>query len=126
MSCSHGTLNMVGLLFLNIGSSTDPSFVTAELRSLYAHSDLNSQYIDAYFRKHPQPTMSWIQDLGNGRWGDASGTLLKQSEHATHLATRHVWASFLRTKNYLFWIGYVEHWQACANCAERDFAKSSH
>ncbi|KAI5123360.1 hypothetical protein M0805_001781 [Coniferiporia weirii] len=65
----------------------------AELRCMFAQSELYGTYIDAFFEKHPHPNVSWMHELGKGRWGTASLTLLAQSGHASDLATRNVMLS---------------------------------
>ncbi|THH12017.1 hypothetical protein EW145_g257 [Phellinidium pouzarii] len=61
-----------------------------ELRCMFAQSELYGSYIDTFFSKHPQPSLSWVHDLGKGHWGTASATLLAQSGEILDLATRHV------------------------------------
>ena len=65
-------------------------FFTAELRCLFAQSDEYSGYIDKYFAKNPNPSISWIHELGKSRWGAASSTLLVQASVTADLPTRHV------------------------------------
>ncbi|TDL24789.1 hypothetical protein BD410DRAFT_813702 [Rickenella mellea] len=65
----------------------------AELRSMFAQSDVYSTYIDAFFSKNAHPAISWIHDLEKGRWGTASHTLLLQANHTPDLSVRHVMLS---------------------------------
>lgn len=57
---------------------------------MFAQSELYTNHIDAYFAKHPQPSISWIHNLGKGRWTTTSQTLLSQANGTSDLATRHV------------------------------------
>lgn len=69
---------------------TNPPHVAGELRSLFALGDVYTDYVDSFFAKHPHPSLSWIHDLGKGRWETASLTLLKEANHTADLSTRHV------------------------------------
>ena len=66
-----------------------------ELRCMFELSDQYGSYIDAFFLKHPYPYVSWIHDLGKGRWGSASVTLLSNAERMQDLETRHVRVSYI-------------------------------
>ncbi|EJD02313.1 uncharacterized protein FOMMEDRAFT_124682 [Fomitiporia mediterranea MF3/22] len=64
-----------------------------EVRCLFEQSETYGEYIDAFFIKHPYPNVSWVHDIGKGRWGSASSTLLTQVDRTLDLETRHVMLS---------------------------------
>jgi nuclear pore complex protein Nup133 len=47
-------------------------------------------YMDKYFTQHPHPAISWVHDVGKGRYKSAAGALLEESSQATHLEEKHV------------------------------------
>lgn len=65
----------------------------AELRCIFAQNDSYRPYIDSFFSRHPYPSVSWVHDLGNGRWRSASCSLLAQSEFTLDLDARHAMLS---------------------------------
>ncbi|RPD66182.1 hypothetical protein L227DRAFT_539315 [Lentinus tigrinus ALCF2SS1-6] len=62
-----------------------------ELRTMFAQD--HSGYLDLFFADHKHPGISWIHDLGRGRYADASQALRTESEHATELASKHLMLS---------------------------------
>ncbi|KZT09491.1 uncharacterized protein LAESUDRAFT_646564 [Laetiporus sulphureus 93-53] len=58
-----------------------------ELRTLFARR--HDEYLDAFFASHPHPSISWIHDLGRGRYDYASKALLLESERTVNLEERH-------------------------------------
>jgi len=62
-----------------------------ELRTMFAQN--NGGYLDQYFADHPHLNISWIHDLGNGRYGAASRTLLLDADSANELAAQHLMLS---------------------------------
>ncbi|KAG6851014.1 hypothetical protein H0H93_004501 [Arthromyces matolae] len=60
-----------------------------ELRCMFAQDDSHSLYIDKYFSEHPNNSVSWINDLGKGRFAAVSTTLLKEAGHSHNLETKH-------------------------------------
>ncbi|KAH9934994.1 uncharacterized protein B0H18DRAFT_1082732 [Fomitopsis serialis] len=59
-----------------------------ELRTLFAQE--HDQYLDEFFAEHPQPDISWINDLGRARYGPASDALLHVAGHASELEVKHL------------------------------------
>ena len=59
-----------------------------ELRTMFAQD--HNGYLDLFFEDHKHPGISWIHDLGRGRYADASQALRTESEHASELASKHV------------------------------------
>ncbi|KAI0374941.1 hypothetical protein BV20DRAFT_934524 [Pilatotrama ljubarskyi] len=62
-----------------------------ELRTMFAQS--HSEYLDTFFAEHPHPGISWIHDLGRGRYALASQALLTEAEHAPELVSKHLMLS---------------------------------
>ena len=50
----------------------------------------HNEYLDSFFAEHPHPGISWIHDLGRGRYALASQALLTEAEHAPELVSKHV------------------------------------
>ncbi|KAI0362165.1 hypothetical protein OH77DRAFT_1515456 [Trametes cingulata] len=62
-----------------------------ELRTMFAQN--HSEYLDTFFAEHPHPGISWIHDLGRGRYALASQALLTEAEHAPELVSKHLMLS---------------------------------
>ncbi|KAI0636924.1 Non-repetitive/WGA-negative nucleoporin C-terminal-domain-containing protein [Trametes polyzona] len=62
-----------------------------ELRTMFAQD--HSEYLDTFFAEHPHPGISWIHDLGRGRYALASQALLTEAEHAPELVSKHLMLS---------------------------------
>ncbi|KAG6907355.1 hypothetical protein DXG01_009239 [Tephrocybe rancida] len=67
--------------------------VVGELRVMFAHDDSHNPYIDSYFAENPNDSISWINDLGKGRYTSASTTLLKEAGQAKNLDAKHLMLS---------------------------------
>lgn len=59
-----------------------------------------ASYMDSFFKENPNTGLSWIHDLGQGRFGPAASSLLKVAESATNLEGRHV------SVIVAFWVNY--------------------
>lgn len=57
---------------------------------MFAQEDIYSGYMDKFFADHRHSAISWIHDLGRGRHGTASQTLLVESKDAHDLQMKHV------------------------------------
>ncbi|TFK55057.1 hypothetical protein OE88DRAFT_1674600 [Heliocybe sulcata] len=64
-----------------------------ELRTLFAQQERYGDYIDMYFAQHPNPTISWINDIGKGRYGAASESLLEVAKGEGTLEVKHLMLS---------------------------------
>ncbi len=53
-------------------------------------SQEQNEYLDKFFAAHEYPSVSWIHDLGQGRYGFAAQSLLSEAEHAPELSSKHV------------------------------------
>ncbi|CDO69523.1 hypothetical protein BN946_scf184785.g28 [Trametes cinnabarina] len=62
-----------------------------ELRTMFAQD--HSPFLDHFFAEHPHPGISWIHDLGRGRYAQASQALLTEAEHAPELVSKHLMLS---------------------------------
>ncbi|TCD68905.1 hypothetical protein EIP91_009455 [Steccherinum ochraceum] len=62
-----------------------------ELRTMFAQD--SGTYLDQYFAEHPHPSISWIHDLGRGRYDQASKSLLEDAENANELLSKHLMLS---------------------------------
>ncbi|EIW51716.1 uncharacterized protein TRAVEDRAFT_136690 [Trametes versicolor FP-101664 SS1] len=62
-----------------------------ELRTMFAEG--HNEYLDAFFAEHSHPGISWIHDLGRGRYALASQALLTEAEHAPELVSKHLMLS---------------------------------
>ena len=87
-SCSSGTLNMVRSTCGPHPCSWKLNISAGELRTMFAQNA--GIYLDHYFREHPHPSISWIHDLGNARYDEASRSLLIDAENANELISKHV------------------------------------
>lgn len=65
---------------------------------MFAQEDLYGGYMDKFFAEHHYPSISWLHDLGTGKHGAASETLLAESQDASDLQTKHVCAPLLSSK----------------------------
>jgi nuclear pore complex protein Nup133 len=57
---------------------------------MFAREDVYGGYMDKFFAEHHHPAISWIHDLGRGKHGAASQTLLAESQGASDLQIKHV------------------------------------
>ena len=82
---------------------------------MFAHDDSQSPHIDKYFAESPNNSISWINDLGKGRYSTASATLLKEAEHASNLDAKHVSARVLvrSVVTYHFHLVDAQYWKTC-------------
>ncbi|THH33962.1 hypothetical protein EUX98_g282 [Antrodiella citrinella] len=62
-----------------------------EVRTMFAQD--SGGYLDQYFADHPRPSISWIQDIGNGRYHAASVSLLTNADVANELVAQHLMLS---------------------------------
>ncbi|KAF7967089.1 hypothetical protein HWV62_35891 [Athelia sp. TMB] len=60
-----------------------------ELRVMFAQEDAYGGYIDRFFAEQHHPSISWVNDLGKGRFSSASRTLLEESRDAGDLEIKH-------------------------------------
>jgi nuclear pore complex protein Nup133 len=47
-------------------------------------------YLDKFFVEQPNPAISWLDDIGKGRFDAASGALLSEAQSASNLKSKHV------------------------------------
>ena len=66
------------------------SFSPGELRIMFAQEDRYVNFMDRFFAKNHHPSISWIHDLGTGKHGAVSETLLAESQDASDLEIKHV------------------------------------
>lgn len=81
---------MVGLHCLPMLLMLLTPFSPGELRIMFAQEDRYGDYMDRFFAKNHHPSISWIHDLGTGKHGAASETLLAESQDASDLEIKHV------------------------------------
>ena len=62
--------------------------MAGELRVMFAQE--HGDYLDKFFSRRPNLSISWIYDMEKGRFGSASESLLSEAETASELATKHV------------------------------------
>ncbi|KAI0670336.1 Non-repetitive/WGA-negative nucleoporin C-terminal-domain-containing protein [Trametes maxima] len=62
-----------------------------ELRTMFAQD--HGEFLDSFFSEHSHPAISWIHDLGRGRYSLASQALLTEAEHAPELVSKHLMLS---------------------------------
>lgn len=67
-----------------------PCLCAGELRVMFAQEDVYGGYIDRFFAEQKHPSISWVNDLGKGRFSAASRTLLDESRDAGDLEMKHV------------------------------------
>ncbi|KAG9226276.1 hypothetical protein CCMSSC00406_0003155 [Pleurotus cornucopiae] len=59
-----------------------------ELRIMFAQEDLYSIYFDRFFASNPHPSISWLHDLGKGRYESTAQTLLEEANRSTNLPSK--------------------------------------
>ncbi|KAJ7632668.1 hypothetical protein FB45DRAFT_978375 [Roridomyces roridus] len=64
-----------------------------ELRVMFSQDEVHSGFLDKYFATHPDPSISWIHDLGQRRYEAAAAALLTESQNAAQLNTKHLMLS---------------------------------
>ncbi|EKM55617.1 uncharacterized protein PHACADRAFT_256352 [Phanerochaete carnosa HHB-10118-sp] len=67
-----------------------------EVRTLFAqeqHHAVFSAYLDKFFASHRHPSVSWLHDIGKGRYGIAANSLLEEAESAGELSAKHLMLS---------------------------------
>ena len=47
-------------------------------------------YLDNFFAEKPDPTISWLNDIGKGRFDSASKALYREAQGAQNLEVKHV------------------------------------
>jgi len=57
---------------------------------MFDQESQRASYMDSFFKENPNVALSWIHDLGQGRFGPAASSLLKVAESAANLEGRHV------------------------------------
>lgn len=57
---------------------------------MFAQEDAYGGYFDKFFAEQRHPSISWVHDIGRGRFGAASQTLLDESRDASDLQMKHV------------------------------------
>ena len=64
--------------------------MTGEVRIMFDQESSRASYMDSFFKENSNNELSWIHDLGQGRFGSAASSLLKVAENATNLEGKHV------------------------------------
>ncbi|KAI0797979.1 hypothetical protein C8Q75DRAFT_801881 [Abortiporus biennis] len=62
-----------------------------EVRAMFAQE--HGDYLDKFFSQNRYPSVSWINDLGKGRYFAASASLLSEADRAPELTTKHLMLS---------------------------------
>ncbi|KAI0748169.1 Non-repetitive/WGA-negative nucleoporin C-terminal-domain-containing protein [Daedaleopsis nitida] len=62
-----------------------------ELRTMFSLG--HNEYLDLFFAEHDYPGISWLHDIGRGRYAPASQALHTEAEHATELVSKHLMLS---------------------------------
>ena len=91
---SSGTYSMVCFCFLSLRNlhSFDFTFfdlIPGEVRAMFEQADY-ANYMDSFFHDKPNVAISWIHDLGQGRYSSAADALLRDAEVANNLEGKHV------------------------------------
>lgn len=60
-----------------------------ELRVMFSYDD-EKGYIDSFLAERPNPSVSWVHDIGKQRFDDASNVLLHEARGAVNLESKHV------------------------------------
>ena len=63
-----------------------------EVRTLFAQENdpAFNGYLDKFFASHKYPSVSWIHDVGKGRYDVAGNALLQEADGAGELSAKHV------------------------------------
>ncbi|CAK5277413.1 unnamed protein product [Mycena citricolor] len=64
-----------------------------ELRVMFAQENGQQAYMDRFFAAHPDPSISWIHDLGQRGYAASAEALLSESEQTTHLQSKQLMLS---------------------------------
>jgi nuclear pore complex protein Nup133 len=65
-----------------------------ELRVMFANDESHDKYLDQFFRKNSNTSVSWINDLGKARYDAVADGLLHESKRANNLEAKHVCSFF--------------------------------
>ena len=86
--------------------------IPAEVRTMFGQQADYANYMDTFFRDKPNVAISWIHDLGQGRYGSAADALLRGAEVANNLEGKHVCLNSARISFADCFCGKadVEHW----------------
>ena len=57
---------------------------------MFDQASQRASYLDSFFKENSNDGLSWIHDLGQGRFGSAASSLLKVAENASNLKGKHV------------------------------------
>ncbi|KXN86872.1 hypothetical protein AN958_09467 [Leucoagaricus sp. SymC.cos] len=63
-----------------------------ELRVMFSQED-EKGYLDRFFAEQPNPAISWLDDIGKGRFDAASAALLTEAQGAGNLESKHLMLS---------------------------------
>lgn len=72
---------------------------SAEIRTMFEQETSYAKNMDVFFRERPNSAISWIHDLGQGRYGSVSHALLKDADGASNLDGKHVCLDYLLVQN---------------------------
>lgn len=61
-----------------------------ELRTMFEQEVASSTFLEAFFRERPNPSISWIHDLGEQQFDYAGAALLQDADTATNLESKKV------------------------------------
>ncbi|KAK0193758.1 Non-repetitive/WGA-negative nucleoporin C-terminal-domain-containing protein [Armillaria mellea] len=64
-----------------------------ELRVLFSLDESHTGYMDKFFADNANPLISWIHDLGHGRYASAARALLIESSEAINIASKQLMLS---------------------------------
>ncbi|KAK0469814.1 Non-repetitive/WGA-negative nucleoporin C-terminal-domain-containing protein [Desarmillaria tabescens] len=90
-----------------------------ELRVLFSLSDSHTGYMDKFFADNANPLISWIHDLGHGRYAAAARALLVESGEATNLASKQLMLSIGK-------LSHLAHEQETLAPSDEDISDAFH
>ncbi|KAG7451103.1 uncharacterized protein BT62DRAFT_882814 [Guyanagaster necrorhizus] len=90
-----------------------------ELRVLFSLSESHTGYMDKFFADNANPLISWIHDLGHGRYAAVARALLLESGEATNLAAKQLMLSIGK-------LSHLAHEQETLAPSDEDISDAFH
>ncbi|KAK0204765.1 hypothetical protein DFS33DRAFT_1322617 [Desarmillaria ectypa] len=90
-----------------------------ELRVFFSLSESHTGYMDKFFANNANPLISWIHDLGHGRYAAAARALLVESGEATNLASKQLMLSIGK-------LSHLAHEQETLAPSDEDISDAFH
>ncbi|KAK0450161.1 Non-repetitive/WGA-negative nucleoporin C-terminal-domain-containing protein [Armillaria borealis] len=90
-----------------------------ELRVLFSLDESHTGYMDKFFADNTNPLISWVHDLGHGRYAAAARALLVESGEATNIASKQLMLSIGK-------LSHLAHEQETLAPSDEDISDAFH